>query len=212
MSAGLVVDARLERGDFAIDVELAVEPAETLALLGASGAGKTSILRLVAGLLAAVRGTVMLGDDVLDDAEARILVPPERRSVGWLPQDHGLFQHLDATGNVAFGLRARGASRSTATKQAAEWLDRFGLGARATARPNELSGGQAQRVALARALATEPRVLLLDEPLSALDPATRAELRTWLRTHLAEHTGPRILVTHDPADADALADRVITLG
>jgi len=209
--AGLDVAARIVRGTFSIEVTLAVAPGETLALLGPSGAGKTSILRLVAGLLAAADGAVHVDGEVLDDAASGTFVAPEHRSVGWLPQDHALFPHLDATGNVAFGLRARGVGRAAALAEARGWLDRFGLAARAHARPSELSGGEAQRVALARALATRPRLLLLDEPLSALDPATRSELRAWLQDHLAEHSGPRILVTHDPVDAEALADRVVSL-
>ncbi len=196
---------------FSVDIDLAVADGETVALVGPSGAGKTTVLRLVAGLRAADRGTVMLDDTLLDDADRGTFVSPEHRSIGWVPQDHGLFSHLDATANVAFGLRARGMSRSSADAQARDWLDRFGLAARARASPSELSGGEAQRVALARALATKPRVLLLDEPLSALDAERRASLRTWLAEHLADHAGPRLLVTHDEADAEQLADRVLRI-
>lgn len=211
LAGSLHVQALVAYPGFSVDVDLAVADGETVALVGPSGAGKTTVLRLVAGLRPADQGTVILDDTVLDDAHRGTFVPPEHRSIGWVPQDHGLFTHLDATANVAFGLRARGMSRSLADAQAREWLDRFGLTARARARPSELSGGEAQRVALARALGTKPRVLLLDEPLSALDAERRASLRTWLAEHLADHAGPRLLVTHDEADAEQLADRTLRI-
>src|SRR5439155_23260539 len=138
-------------------------------------------------------------------------VPPEHRPVGMVFQDYLLFPHLDVLDNVAFGARRRGARRSDARRVAAEWLDRLGLGDRIGARPAELSGGQAQRVALARALATDPALLLLDEPLAALDASARAEVRRDLRRHLASFPGVRVLITHDPLEAAALADRLVVL-
>jgi molybdate transport system ATP-binding protein len=205
------VDVRL--GGFHLDVELQVEPGEVLAVLGPNGSGKTTMLRTLAGLVPVDRGSLRLadpevGDIVLDDPDAGVFVPPEERPVGVVFQQYLLFDHLSAIDNVAFGLRARGVGRAAARRQAAGWLERVGLSAFADARPRALSGGQAQRVALARALAVEPRVLLLDEPLAALDAGTRRQVRRDLRTHLAGFDGVRVLVTHDPIDAYALADRV----
>jgi molybdate transport system ATP-binding protein len=157
------------------------------------------------------RGCIRLGDAVLDDPGAGVFVPPAARAVGYVPQDHVLFPHLSALDNVAFGLRARGASRSAARVAAADWLARLGLAERADARPPALSGGEAQRVALARALAVEPQLLLLDEPLAALDARTRPHVRAELRRHLAAFGGARLLVTHDPVDAAVLADRLVVV-
>jgi molybdate transport system ATP-binding protein len=153
----------------------------------------------------------VLDGAVLEDTAAGVWVPTERRPVGFVFQDYLLFPHLSALENVAFGLRARGLGRAEARRRAAAWLDRVGLAANAGARPRTLSGGQAQRVALARAMVGEPRLLLLDEPLAALDAATRAEVRRDLRRHLASFDGTRLLVTHDPLEAMALADRLVVL-
>jgi len=156
-------------------------------------------------------GRIDLDGAVLDDPRAGIYVPPERRPVGVVFQDNLLFPHLDARDNVAFGLRARGDGRGDARRLAEDWLDRMGLTARHRARPAELSGGQAQRVALARALALSPAMLLLDEPLAALDPTTRNDVRRDLRRHLATFPGVRLLITHDPVDAAVLADHIVVL-
>jgi molybdate transport system ATP-binding protein len=201
----------LTLGTLDLDVELDVGDGEVVALLGPNGAGKSTILRVLAGLLAIDRGAVDIGGVVVDDPARRILVPPERRPVGVVFQDYLLFQNLSALENVAFGLRARGMARGPARTAAHRWLDLIGLGEFARHRPGQLSGGQAQRVALVRALATEPRLLLLDEPLAALDVGTRSEVRRELRRVLAGVDGARILVTHDPVDAHALADRVVVL-
>ncbi|HMC80633.1 MAG TPA: ABC transporter ATP-binding protein, partial [Acidimicrobiia bacterium] len=136
---------------------------------------------------------------------------PERRPVGFVFQDYLLFPHLSALENVAFGLRCRGMPRGQARDRAREWLDRMGLASHMTARPRALSGGQAQRVALARALATDPRLLLLDEPTAALDAGAKVELRREIRRHLATFSGARLLVTHDPLEAATLADRLVVL-
>ncbi|MBW8825780.1 MAG: ABC transporter ATP-binding protein, partial [Acidobacteria bacterium] len=193
---------------------LEIAPGEVVALLGPNGAGKTTVLRLLAGLLALDDGRIALGAEekvVFDDPSADIFVPPERRPIGMVFQDYLLFGHLDALDNVAFGLRARGMGKIDARRLARDWLERVGLSDHAGHRPDALSGGQAQRVALARALATEPHLLLLDEPLAALDAGTRAEVRRDLRRHLAGFDGIRLLVTHDPIDAYVLADRVVIL-
>ncbi|MGH2996665.1 MAG: ABC transporter ATP-binding protein [Gaiellaceae bacterium] len=172
--------------------------AETLALVGPSGAGKTSLLRAIAGLLRPERGRVGGGGAVWLDTEARIDLPAERRSVGLVFQEYALFPHLTVAQNVAYG----GAER------AADLLERFGLRELGHVRPGELSGGERQRVALARALSRDPAVLLLDEPLAALDAHTRVRVRGELREHLRGLALPTLLVTHDYADAAALAHRI----
>jgi len=207
----LTAQVRVELDGFTLDVAFTVEPAETVAVVGPNGAGKTTLLRALAGLRALTAGRITLDGTVLDDPAAAIYLPPEKRPVGVVFQDNLLFPHLDACGNVAFGLRARGRRRRDARGQAAVWLERVGLGDRQTARPGQLSGGQAQRVALARALAPNPALLLLDEPLAALDATTRNDVRRDLRRHLATFAGERLLVTHDPVDAAVLADRVVVL-
>ena len=198
-------------GLLTLDVELDAQPGETVVLLGPNGAGKTTVLRVIAGLLALDAGRVVVDCKVLDDPTSGAWVPTERRPIGYVFQNHALFPHLSALENVAFGLRARGARRREADQQAQAWLERVGVAEHAGARPGALSGGQAQRVALARALVLEPRVLLLDEPLSALDATARVDTRRELRRRLEAHKGVRVVVTHDPVDAMTLGDRVIVL-
>ena len=171
---------------------------ETVALVGPSGAGKSSVLRAIAGLLRPERGRVAAGGDIWLDTDTGVDLPPERRSVGLVFQEYALFPHLDVRRNVALGGAAR----------ADELLERLRISHLARARPGDLSGGERQRVALARALARDPAVLLLDEPLSALDTHTRAVVRAELADVLAELELPTILVTHDFEDAAALADRI----
>ena len=207
----LEAEVGLTLGRLELEVELAVETGELVVLLGPNGAGKTTLLRALAGLLALDRGRVVLDGAVLEDAAAGSWVPTEQRPIGFVFQDYLLFPHLSALENVAFGLRARGLGRTEARRRARAWLDRVGLAGHAGARPRALSGGQAQRVALARAMVGEPRLLLLDEPLAALDAATRTEVRRDLRRHLASFGGTRLLVTHDPLEAMALADRLVVL-
>jgi molybdate transport system ATP-binding protein len=202
---------RLTLGQLRLAVELAVGDGELVVLLGPNGAGKTTLLRALAGLLPLEEGRVVLDGVVLDDVAGGAHVPTERRPIGFVFQDYLLFPHLSALENVAFGLRARGLGRAEARRRAADWLDRVGLAGQAGARPRALSGGQAQRVALARALVAGPRLLLLDEPLAALDATTRTALRHELRRHLASFDGARLLVTHDPLEAIALADRLVVL-
>jgi molybdate transport system ATP-binding protein len=198
-------------GRLRLDAELAVATGELVVLLGPNGAGKTTLLRALAGLVAPDHGRVALDGVVLEDTGAGVHVATERRPVGFVFQDYLLFPHLSALENVAFGLRARGTPRAEARRRAAAWLERVGLAEHARSRPRALSGGQAQRVALARALVSDPRLLLLDEPLAALDAASRAEVRRDLRRHLASFDGTRLLVTHDPLEAIALADRLVVL-
>jgi molybdate transport system ATP-binding protein len=207
----LRADLTVELGTFTLGCDLEVAPGEVLAVLGPNGSGKTTLLRSIAGLQPIDRGRIDLDGTVLDDPASQLFVPPERRPVGVVFQQYLLFEHLSALDNVAFGLRARGTPRAEARRRALDWLGRVGLDERAGARPRELSGGQAQRVALARALAIDPQILLLDEPLAALDATTRRQVRRDLRRHLDGFDGVRILVTHDPVDAYALADRVAVL-
>jgi molybdate transport system ATP-binding protein len=202
-------DIRVTLGTLDLDVAFTVAPGELVAVLGPNGAGKSTILRAIAGLVPLEAGRITVDGVTLDDPPADVFVEPEDRPIGVVFQDYLLFDHLTVLENVAFGLRARTVPRRRARALAAEWLDRVGLGGYAEQRPRALSGGQAQRAALARALATSPRVLLLDEPLAALDVGTRASVRRDLRRHLATFDGMRILVTHDPVDAYALADRVV---
>lgn len=204
----LEASVRVHRDDFTLDVQINVSAGETVAVLGPNGAGKTTLLRALAGL-DEIEGRVTLEGEVLDDSERGIHVPAERRHVGLVFQDHVLFPHLSVLDNVAFGLRAQ--RRPGATAAARRLLDEANLGDRAAAMPRALSGGQGQRVALLRALATEPRLLLLDEPLSALDVSVRAEVRRELARQLASFRGVRLLVTHDPLEAMALADSLVVL-
>lgn len=208
------LDARIvvvRPGGFRLDVALRVRPGEVLALLGPNGAGKSTALRSLAGLTPLDDGRLALDGTELEHPATGVRLPPERRPVGVVFQDYLLFPHLSALENVAFGLRARGRRRAEARAEAAEWLERVGLADQAAARPGRLSGGQAQRVALARALAPRPRLLLLDEPMAALDARTRLEMRSALRRHLAAFEAVAVLVTHDPLDAMVLADRLVVL-
>ncbi len=202
---------QLQKGTLALDAELAVSHGQVAVLLGPNATGKTTLLRALAGLVPLANGRVVLEDAVLEDTEASVRVPTEHRPVGVVFQDYLLFPHLTVLENVAFGLRARGMARGKARGCAAEWLARMGLSAQGGARPKALSGGQAQRVALARALATDPRLLLLDEPLAAMDAGARVELRRDLRRHLASYEGTCLMVTHDPIEALTLADQLIVL-
>jgi molybdate transport system ATP-binding protein len=208
---GPLLDARLvvKRPGFQLDLALRIGAGEVVALLGPNGAGKTTALRALAGLLPLSGGHIELAGHRLDDPAARIWSPAERRPVGVVFQDYLLFPHLSALDNVAFGPRCQGAGRREAREQAAGWLDRVGLAGHARSKPRQLSGGQAQRVALARALAVHPDLLLLDEPLAALDARTRLDTRAELHRHLSDHGGATLLVTHDPLDAMVLADRLI---
>lgn len=206
---GLHALIEVERPDgFRLDVELDVAPGQTVALLGPNGAGKSTVVAAIAGLLPIDSGVIRLDGRVLDDPAANVFVTPEERSVGTVFQDELLFPHLTVLENVAFGLRSRQVAKTAARETARRWMSRVGLEGLEGKKPRDLSGGHAQRVALARALAIEPDLLLLDEPLSALDVTTRIGMRRSLQDHLARFEGPSLLITHDPTEAFLLADEV----
>jgi molybdate transport system ATP-binding protein len=207
----VTLQARIETriGDLSVDVALDVPDGEMCVLLGPNGAGKTTILRALAGLQPLSAGSVVLDEVRLEDVDAGIWMPPQERPIGFVFQDDLLFPHLSVLDNVAFGLRARGASATGARTAAGEWVERLGLATHQNARPAKLSGGLARRTALARALATRPRLLLLDEPFSGVDASARPGLRDAVRAGLEGFEGTRILVTHEPAEAMTLADRVV---
>lgn len=204
----------VRRDGFVLDAEISADGGEVVALMGPSGAGKSSVLAVISGLLRASGGEVRIGSEVV--SSTTVQTSPQRRAVVLLGQDPHLFPHLSARDNVAFGITvpgggARAAARVERRARAEQWLERVGLAGRGHRRPAELSGGQQQRVALARALATEPRVLLLDEPFTALDPATRGDLRAMLAARIPAADVTTVMVTHDVVDAVALATRMIVL-
>lgn len=199
----------LTRGRLRLRVALDVADGEVVGVLGPNGAGKTTLLAAVAGLVPLDAGHVALDGKVWEDTDAGVRIPVHQRPVGVVFSEHLLFPHLSAVDNVAFGLRAAGARRAAARRSAAAWLDRVDLHDHARARPAALSAGQSQRVALARALARDPRLLLLDEPMSSLDVRARSAVRRTLRAHLDGFSGPCVLVTHEPLEALALADRLV---
>ncbi len=193
---------------FVLDLELSIAPGQTVALLGPNGAGKSTAVRALAGMGPIDRGHIALNGRTLDDPGQGLFIPPEQRKVGVVFQDYLLFPHLSVRENVAFGPRSTGVDRQTANDMARRWINRLGIDEMADRLPAELSGGQAQRVALARSLVGDPDLLLLDEPLAALDVTTRSEMRRLLAEHLSQYPGPRLLITHDPTEAFLLADRI----
>lgn len=230
MSAGLDARVELRRGSLDLDVALRAEPGQVIGVLGPNGGGKTSTVLALAGTLPLESGHVRVGGETWEWCESRretehvpgsrpgmsdgsrrvaVRLRPDERHVGLMLADPLLFPHLRAADNVGYGPRSRGVSRRAARERALEELDRVGLAGHANARPRELSSGQAARVALARALATDPALLLLDEPLAALDPDTRARTRSELAARLAGYDGVTVLVTHDPLDALTLADHLV---
>ncbi|HMC71150.1 MAG TPA: ABC transporter ATP-binding protein, partial [Mycobacteriales bacterium] len=211
MTATLHIDAQAQREEFTLDVGLDVEPGRVVGVVGPNGAGKTTLLRTIAGLTPISAGSIRLGDVVLDDVATDTYLPVEQRPVSLVFQDYRLFPHLSVVDNVAFALRTRGTKRTPARATAQQWLRRLDLAHLADRKPPQLSGGQAQRVALGRALAAEPQVLLLDEPLAALDAQTRVDVRGELRDHLADFPGVCLLITHDPLEALILADDLVVL-
>ncbi len=207
----LRLDFTVRRADFALRVDTTIDAGRTVAVIGANGAGKTTLLKSIAGLVAVDEGWIIVDDGVLDAADDDTFVAPERRDVGVMFQDYLLFDHLSMLENVAFGPRARGVRKAEARERARKMIASVGLSHLVDRRPPELSGGQRQRVALLRALATRPRVLLLDEPLAAIDSAARAELRASLVERIDEFDGITLVVTHDASDVTAMAERVIVL-
>jgi molybdate transport system ATP-binding protein len=198
-------------GALDLQADIMADAGEVVAVVGPNGAGKTTLLRSLAGLVPMDDALVVVDGFVLDDSASGVSVPTERRPIGFVFQDYLLFPHLSAIENVAFGLRSRGMHREPARDEAQNWLERMDLGQAGKAKPAALSGGQRQKVALARALATRPRLLLLDEPLAAVDVSARTELRRSLRQVLAQFDGVGVLVTHDPIEAFSLADRIIVM-
>jgi molybdate transport system ATP-binding protein len=207
----LVMSGRVERDSFTLEADLRAAPGEILAVLGPNGAGKTTLLRALCGLDPLSDGAITLGALTLDDTATNTFVPAEERPVALVFQNYRLFPHLDVRDNVAYAPRVQGAGRRQARAAADTWLERLDLSALAARRPHQISGGQAQKVALARALAAEPRLLLLDEPLSALDARTRLDVRAQLRAHLEVFTGPVLIITHDPLEAMIMADRLLVI-
>jgi molybdate transport system ATP-binding protein len=211
MDPALVARARVALRDFTLDAAVEVGSTETMAVAGLSGAGKTTLLRAIAGLLRPDDGVIRFGDETWFDAATGVFVPVERRSVGVVFQHFALFGHLDARANVAFPLEAAGVGRRERRQRADQLLDRLGIAPLARAKPASLSGGERQRVAIARALARNPGVLLLDEPLSNLDPATRAQVTGELRELIAGIARTTVIVTHAYEDAAALAERIAVM-
>jgi molybdate transport system ATP-binding protein len=206
----LSAEVRVALDAFTLDAELHVAAREFVAVVGPNGAGKTTLLRSVAGLLPIDAGRIEISGALVDDAE-KVFVPPERRPVGVVFHRGMLFPHLSVLDNVAFGLRERGLPRTEARERSRDWLARVQLAEKAGAKPAQLSGGEAQRVALARALATDPALLLLDEPFAAFDVQHRAEGRRLLGAVVGATDAARVMVTHDPVDALTLADRIVIL-
>ncbi|MBL5972207.1 MAG: ATP-binding cassette domain-containing protein [Candidatus Leucobacter sulfamidivorax] len=201
----------VHRGGFTVDVRMELAPGETLAIMGPSGAGKTTVLDAISGVVRLDAGRIALAGAVVADAASRTHVAPNRRSVGVLGQEALLFPHLSAERNIAFAARAAGETAADARAEAHDWLARVGLGDLAKRMPAELSGGQRQRVALARALAARPSLLLLDEPLVALDVEAAADTRELLRQQLAASGTAAVVVSHDGFDAVELADRLLVI-
>jgi molybdate transport system ATP-binding protein len=210
MSPQLSVQLTARVGRLELELEFEAGPG-TLVVIGPNAAGKTSLLSLILGALPASRGSVRAGETTLFDSERGINVPVEARRLGYVPQDYALFTHLSVRENVEFALRSGHLPGSARREQAAERLRELGLEGHADRRVSSLSGGEKQRVALARALAIGPRALLLDEPLAALDIVSRREVRAFLRHSLAKLGLPALLVTHDPADARELGERLLVL-
>jgi molybdate transport system ATP-binding protein len=209
--AELSADLCVQRSDFALKIGLEIGAGEVVALLGPNGAGKSTALRALAGLLRMTSGQITIGEQLMADAASGVHRAPHERPIGVVFQDYLLFPHLSVLDNVAFGPLVGGLAKPDAQRRAALLLARVGIADLAKSKPSAISGGQAQRVALARALATEPRLLLLDEPLAALDAKTRLLVRTEVRRHLADFPGATLLVTHDPIDAAVLADRLVVI-
>jgi len=207
----LSIQVAKQLGAFALEAAITLGDHGVMVLVGESGSGKTTLLRLLAGLIHPDRGRIEVDGVVWFDGSRGGTLPASERAVGYVAQDYALFPHLSAAENVAFGLRAQGIAASATASRVAAALERLGIGALAKRRPHELSGGQQQRVAIARAIVLEPRLLLLDEPLSALDVQTRRAIRGELRRLLAELPCTTFYVTHSPAEALAFGEQIAVL-
>lgn len=208
------VNVNVQRGEFQLRAQLTVAAGERIAVMGPSGAGKSTLLKAIAGQLPTSAPTLLVADASPSPgtpAQPGTLKPGtvQPGTVQLLEQNPLLFPHLSAAGNIEFALKARGVKRATARDQAQDWLDRVGLADLGSRLPQQLSGGQQQRVALARALCGSPSLLLLDEPLTALDPVTAAEIRDLITELLAAQEVAAVIVTHHVSDATALASRLI---
>ena len=199
------IGIRFDTTDVLREATLTVERAEVVALLGPSGSGKTTLLRVIAGILRPDSGSVWIGANDITS------LPAHRRGVGMVFQDNQLFPHMSTIDNVAYGLRVAGVAKAERHERGAAWLDRVGLAGFEGRVVTELSGGEAKRVALARTLATEPSVVLLDEPLTGLDRELHDRLAIQLAQLLVEHSITAVLVTHDPAEADVVASRSVRM-
>ncbi len=208
-AAGLSLQGVITRGQFRLELALELGPGRVLGVLGPNGSGKSTLLRTIAGLNRLSGGELTLNGTLVDGAG--VFVPPRRRRVGMVFQDYRLFPTMSVLDNVAFGQRSQGLGRQQANSLAHEWLVRFGIDDLADRKPHQISGGQAQRVALARALASQPQVLVLDEPLAALDSQTRAAVATGLADHLHAFGGTVLMVTHDALEALVIADELVVL-
>src|SRR5499427_1018783 len=207
----LDADIQLRLSRLTLDTAFTVAAGEVLALLGPNGSGKSTTLQALVGLLPLAGGRIVLDGTVLEDPAQHVKVPPEQRPIGLMFQDYLLFPHLSALENVAFGLRAKGTDKKAAREKASQAMERLGLDGLAEAKPGAMSGGQQQRVAMARALVTDPKLLLLDEPLAALDVSTKTDVRRLLREVLRQSHAANVLVTHDLLDAVALGDRMVVI-
>ena len=208
----LIIQGQIQRGECAFDLQEEFSPGEVVAVVGPNGSGKSTLLSVVAGLLRLAEGSISLNGRCLDSSVDDVYVSPEDRNIGMMFQSLHLVSQMTAVDNVALALRARGSSRNDARVVAHEHLDAVGAAHLAHRKASELSGGEAQRVALARAIATRPAVLLLDEPLSAIDAASKEPLRVVLANVLSGYSGVTLLVTHDSEDVASLASRSIQLG
>jgi molybdate transport system ATP-binding protein len=205
------IKARKALRDYVLDVDIGAADGETVVLMGSNGSGKTTVLNLVAGLVAPDEGLVAVGGRTLFDSSAGIDVPPEQRNAGYVFQQYALFPHMTVRENVAFGLRMRRTPGDEAVARIREELEALGLWELRDARAAKLSGGQRQRVALARSLVIRPALLLLDEPLSALDARTHGAMREVLRERIKKRRIPAILVLHGLRDALELGDKIYVL-
>lgn len=207
----LRITAAARRGAFTLEAQAELSAGRTTVILGPNGSGKSTLIGVIAGLVPLAAGRVEFNGRVFEDVAARRRLNPQDRNVGLVPQGLFLFPHLTLADNVAFPLRCKATPAADARREALAWLDQFGIAHRADAHPADVSGGEAQRTALARALIGRPDILLLDEPLSALDAASRRDIRAFLRRRLTAFEGVRILVTHDPTEAMALGDRLVVI-